>query len=113
MDTGDLFLAPFVYADLVGVKRRPVCVVSVERFNRGLDVVVAMVTSRLGRRRNPGIGDVVIQEWHAPGLLAPSTVRTGRLQTMEVRLLDAHLGKLGPRDLDATRAALQAVLGLL
>ena len=55
----------------------------------------------------------MIQEWQASGLLAPSTVRTGRLQTVEVRLLDPILGMLGRGDLDATRAALQAVLGLL
>ena len=44
LQRGDIHLAPFPYSDLTGTKQRPVCVVSTSHFNRGPDVVVAMVT---------------------------------------------------------------------
>jgi len=109
---GDLFLAPFLYTDLAQEKRRPVCVVSGESFNQGSDVIVAMVTSRRTRLRAPGVGDVVLEDWQSSGLLASSTLRIGRLQTMESRLLESRLGSLSPHDLDMMRAALRTVLDL-
>ncbi|HEX9506125.1 MAG TPA: type II toxin-antitoxin system PemK/MazF family toxin [Acidimicrobiia bacterium] len=112
MESGELFLAPFLYASLAEMKRRPVCIVSAQSFNAGPDVVVAMVTSRATRRSDPGVGDVVIEDWRSAGLLAPSTVRSGRLQSMEARLLDSRLGKLVEGDLTKVRAALRRVLEL-
>ena len=112
MPRGDLFLAPFAYADLAEAKRRPVCVVSGEAFNRGPDLVVAMITSRRSRLTSPGVGDVVLTEWKQAGLLAASTVRTGRLQTIEAHLLKGRLGALSAADLAAVSAALRAVLEL-
>ena len=112
MRPGDLFLAPFHYADLAHAKRRPVCVVSTERLNEGPDVLVAMVTSRRVRFTTPGLGDVPLRDWQAAGLLAPSTARTSRLQAIEIRLLQGRLGSLSDRDLDAVQAALRSVLDL-
>jgi len=109
---GDVYLAPFLYADLEAAKRRPVCVVSGEAFNEGPDVLVAMVTSRRARLEAPGIGDVALQDWEAARLLVPSTLRAGRLQTIEFRRLDGRLGSLSPGDLRATDDALRAVLEL-
>lgn len=108
-----MYLAQFPYADLEVSKRRPVCVVSGTAFNRGPDVVVAMVTSSRARIRAPSVGDVVLQDWESAGLRAPSTLRAGRLNAMEARLLDGRLGSLTRRDLDATAAALQTVLELV
>lgn len=75
MRPGDLFLAPFHYADLAQAKRRPVCVLSAERLNHGPDVIVAMVTSSNARFEAAGLGDVPLLDWAAAGLLARSTVR--------------------------------------
>lgn len=47
MQPGDLFLAPFHYADLAQTKRRPVCVVSAERLNYGPDVIVTLVSAEV------------------------------------------------------------------
>ncbi|MCJ7437516.1 MAG: type II toxin-antitoxin system PemK/MazF family toxin [Acidimicrobiia bacterium] len=112
MQRGDLFLAPFLYADLGESKRRPVCVVSGETFNQGPDLIVAMVTSRRARLIAPGVGDVPLTDWESAGLLAPSTVRTGRLQTIEASLLQGQLGSLGQADLDFIDVALREVLHL-
>ena len=76
------------------MKRRPACVVSADAYQRGPDVIVAMVTSRTDRRQAPGLGDVVVTDWQAAGLRAPSTVRVGRLLVLEQRLLGATLGQL-------------------
>ena len=45
MDRGEIYLGPFMYADLAGSKRRPVCVVSSQNYNAGPDVMVAMILS--------------------------------------------------------------------
>lgn len=112
MQRGDLFLAPFLYADLGESKRRPVCVVSGEAFNQGPDLIVAMVTSRRARLVAPGVGDIPLTDWAEAGLLAESTVRTGRLQTIEAALLEGQLGVLSAAGLDATSTALRDVLEL-
>lgn len=112
MRPGDLYLAPFQYADLAQAKRRPVSVVSTEHFHDGPDVIVAMVTSSRARLRSPALGDVPLRDWLAAGLLAESTLRAGRLQTMEMRLLTRQLGSLSEPDLAAVRAALRDVLEL-
>lgn len=112
MERGEIFLAPFSYADLEGRKRRPVCVISAGGFHQGPDVITAMVTSSRARLRRPGLGDVVLQDWRAAGLLTASVVRTGRLQTMESRHLAARLGTLTERDLAVVGVALRAVLDL-
>ena len=87
-------------------------IVSTEQFNDGPDVIVAMVTSSRARLQNPAIGDTPLRDWEAAGLLARSTLRAGRLQTVEARLLEGQLGSLSERDLAASRAALIAVLAL-
>ena len=52
------------------------------------------------------------QDRESAGLLAPSTVRTGRLQTIEASLLEGQLGSLDAADLEAIDAALREVLQL-
>ncbi len=94
------------------MKRRPACVVSADAYQRGPDVIVAMVTSQTGRRRAPGLGDVVATDWQGAGLRAPSTVRTGRLLVLEQRLLGTTLGRVSAATLADVDAALEDVFGL-
>lgn len=112
MTRGDIFLAPFLYADLAEAKRRPVCVVSGADFNLGPDLIVAMVTSRHRLLTAPGVGDVRLEDWKGAGLLAPSTVRTGRLQTIEASLLGVQLGSVSESDCLMMDVALKQVLEL-
>lgn len=111
MNRGEIYLDPFLYSDLAGSKRRPVCIVSAPVYNAGPDVVVAMVSSG-ARVAAPRLGDVVLKDWHQSGLLRPSVVRAGRLQVIERRLLSAQRGALSEADLDAVDEALKNVLGL-
>ena len=63
MQRGDIYFAPFPYTDLAHTKPRPVCIVSDSGFNTGIDVVVAMITSKSSRRTNPGVGDFAVVDW--------------------------------------------------
>lgn len=108
---GEVYLGPFLYSDLAGSKRRPVCVVSASAYNAGPDVVVAMISSG-ARLTSPRLGDVVLRDWQRAGLLRPSVVRVGRLQVIEQRLLSAKRGALESADLAAVDQALRDVLGL-
>lgn len=109
---GDIVLVPFPYSDLRGLKRRPACVVSADEYQRGPDVIVAMVTSQEARRQSPGLGDVVVTDWQACGLRAPSTIRVGRLLVLEPRLIESTLGQLSATTLSEVDEALKAVFGL-
>lgn len=111
MNRGGIYLGPFLYSDLEGSKRRPVCIVSAPAYNAGPDVMVAMVSSG-ARVVTPRLGDVVLKDWQQSGLLRPSVVRAGRLQVIERRLLSAQRGALSEADLDAVDEALKNVLGL-
>jgi mRNA interferase MazF len=112
LERGDVLLAPFPYSDLRGLKRRPVCVVSSAAHSQGPDVIVAMVTSSRARISQPGIGDVILQDWSVAGLRQASVVRAGRILVIEHRLLAGPLGRLSPRDLAAVDAGLKVVLDL-
>lgn len=78
--------------------------------NDGPDALVAMVTSNRVRFATPALGDVPLLDWHAAGLVAPSTARAARLQAIETRMLQGRLGQLSARDLDTVKAALRSVL---
>ena len=88
------------------------CVVSSPLFNRGPDVVVAMVTSSARRLAAPDLGDAVVVQWRHAGLLRPSVVRAGRLLVLETRLLGPRLGVLHSDDVGAVDNGLKDVLSL-
>lgn len=111
MDRGEIYLGPFLYSDLAGSKRRPVCVVSAPEYNARADVMVAMISSG-SRVTAPRLGDVAPHDWQQAGLLRPSIVRAGRVQVIERRLLSTKRGTLSATDLAAVDQALRDVLGL-
>lgn len=112
MNRGEIYLAPFPYSDLQGMKRRPVCVVSPAEFNAVSDPILVMVTSSRIHLEKPTLGDVVLQNWQTAGLLRPSVLRAGRLLALEARLLVGPRGGRSGADLARTDDALRAVLGL-
>lgn len=112
MERGDVYIGPFAYADADRSKPRPVLVLSTDPFNRGPDVVIAMITSSGRRLAEPGPGDVVLNEWREAGLPRPSTVRSGRLQTITRSRLALRLGRLSNSDIARVEQGLRGVLGL-
>lgn len=109
---GELYLARFPYSDLRGAKRRPICVLSTQEYNEGPDILVAMITSSRRRWENPGLGDVVLADWQAEGLLHPSVLRAAKLQDLEKHLLQGPIGRLAASDEKSVNEMLLKVLGL-
>ena len=112
LERGDVVLVPFPYSDLRGLKRRPACVVSGQEYQRGPDVIVAMITSQTIRHQLPGLGDVVVAGWRAAGLRALSTIRVGRLLVIEHRLVKTTLGRLASATMAEVDDALRAIFAL-
>jgi mRNA-degrading endonuclease toxin of MazEF toxin-antitoxin module len=71
-----------------------------------------MITSRASLRDFPSIGDVPLEDWETEGLLRVSTLRCGRIVSLEKRLLKAPLGSLSTKDLTSMNLALRTVLDL-
>jgi mRNA interferase MazF len=107
---GTVVLVPFPFTDLSGSKVRPAVVVSVLR---GTDVVVAFVTSNVGRLSPT---DVPIRRKDAAfartGLKHDSVLRAGKLATLERSVLLGELGQLSKQHVTALDACLVAVFGL-
>ncbi len=90
---GDIVLVPFPYADLRGMKRRPACVISADEYQRGPDLIVAMVTSQRARREAPGLGDVVVTDWQAAGLRAPAVASRAEVSREAQPVLRQRTGR--------------------
>ena len=99
---GDVLLAWLVFTDGQGSKRRPVLVV--QDFGDD-DLLVVPVTSQDARVAT----DVVLARWQSAGLRLPSTVRAGKLATIEKSRVARKLGALPPDELVSVRKAWAAV----
>ena len=89
-DPGDIVSVEFPYSDLQGRKRRPGLVLSGDDD----DVLLARITTRAARE----VGDVNLVEWSEAGLPRPSTVRLGKLATVDRRLVIRCIGRIGATD---------------
>ncbi|MGH2349783.1 MAG: type II toxin-antitoxin system PemK/MazF family toxin [bacterium] len=106
---GDVVLVEFVFSEKSGTKLRPALVISSDAYQRSRqEVIIAAITSNVSRKL---LGDHVIAEWRAAGLLYPSTA-TGVLRTVKRAMLRRSLGTLKRADLDAYTRVLRECLGL-
>lgn len=92
-------------------KRRPVLVISADRFNRSrlATVVVVSISSNTGLAAMPG--NVFVPRGTG-GLRRDSVVNVTQLATIDRRLLDAAAGRLPTTLLEAVDAGLRLVLGV-
>jgi mRNA interferase MazF len=88
---GEVLLAFLPFSDGLGGKRRPVLVV--HDFGDA-DLLVVPVTSHPARLA----ADVILTDWKGAGLRIPSTVRVGKLATIEKSCIVRKLGALPPDD---------------
>ena len=87
---GDVVLVPFPFTDQSAAKRRPAVVVSSDAYNRARpDVVVMAITSQQSTYSR--VGEVMVTDWKAAGLLKASTVKP-ILTTVERSLITRNLG---------------------
>lgn len=107
---GDVVLAPFPFSDQASIKQRPALIISVEGFQeQGLDLLIMAVTSQV---RGPlKLGEFLIRDWQAAGLLKPSAVKAA-IATVEAKLVRRRLGRLSDYDLEQLKRSLRGLLGL-
>ena len=93
---GELWLAAIPFTSGTASKLRPVLIL----WEDAADVVVAAVTTAAPRSAT----DILLQNWQAEGLRAPSTVRLLRLDSLERTVLRRQLGKLTKPDAQQLQA---------
>ncbi len=104
----DLVVVPFPYSDRLAERRRPALVVSHEDLPDLLGRVwLAMITSNVPAQ----LGDAALADSLACGLPVMSTLRAGKLATLDRDRVLRVIGRLTPRDEEAARAALRACAG--
>jgi mRNA interferase MazF len=102
----DVVVVPFPYSDRLAEKRRPALVVSTSDLERSCGLIwVAMITSA---GRTPLLGDLVIHDLKAAGLPVASTLRAGKIATIEPRRVLRTVGRLAGKDKDAATSALHS-----
>ncbi len=106
---GDVVLVDFVFAEETGSKRRPVLLLSSERYMQGRqEVVVSAITSNTRRIL---VGDYLMADWEEAGLIYPS-VATGILRTIKQSMIDRKMGAVSIRDLAEIESNLEQILEL-
>jgi len=109
-EPGDVVLVPFPFTDQSATKKRPAVVISSKAYNTERpDLVIMAVTSQL--KSTPILGEVIVQDWQAAGLLKPSAVR-GVVATVDKSEVIRKLGVLSARDFAVIEQALAGILGL-
>ena len=106
---GDIILVPFPFTDQSNSKKRPAVVISSSRYNTERpDLIIMAVTSQLKPPQT--IGEVILQDWRAAGLLKPSAIKPV-ITTIEKRLVIKAMGQLGDNDSTALKESLTTILG--
>lgn len=106
---GDVIPANVAFSGSPGSKYRPVVVLSTETFNQaGIKLIGAAITSNLSPPSR--LGDVILNEWGAAGLLFPSAVR-GAVVTVDRADVRRILGVMSPDDFGDVEKALIAIMG--
>ena len=99
-------VVPFPFSDRMASKRRPALALSSSAFNtEHKRLVLTMITSA----RSHWPSDVPIRQWTEAGLRLACKVRF-KLFTLDADLIVRRLGGLAPRDGDAVRRGLGAIL---
>lgn len=93
LDSGDLVLVPFPFADLSSSKTRPALVMSTTAYNeRNPDVILCSVTANLADAAHTVLiepGDMA-----SGRLAAPSRVRVDKVATLEKTLVRRRVGQV-------------------
>ncbi len=91
----DIILVPFPFTNLTKSKKRPALIVSPNRYNKGEDIVIAFITSKLDVAKK--LGDYKILQWKEAELPLPSMVRM-KFATIANSIVIKKLGMLVKED---------------
>ena len=92
----DIVLVPFPFTDLSASKKRPALVVSPNEYNKGHDIVIAFITSKIDVKSR--MGDYQIQEWEKANLPKPSLIRM-KFATIDKAIIVKQFGRLTNKDI--------------
>ena len=103
-------MVPYIFSDRNVSKNRPALILSSDAYHASRqEVIVAAITSRI---RDPlFVGDHLIVNWQASGLVRPSVV-TGILRTVKNYIIVRKMGVMAAQDMDAVEAAIKQALAL-
>lgn len=106
---GDIILVPFPFTDQSATKKRPAVVISSKAYNTERpDLIIMAVTSQI--KPAAVIGEVIIQDWQAAGLLKPSAIKPV-ITTIEKPLVIKTLGRLKKDDQKTLKESVKGILG--
>ena len=106
---GDIVLVPFPFTDQSATKKRPAVVISSHAYNSERpDLIIMAVTSQI--KPTAIIGEVIVQDWQAAGLLKPSAIKPV-ITTIEKPLVIRTMGRLKDNDQIALQESLKVILG--
>ncbi|RKX69511.1 MAG: type II toxin-antitoxin system PemK/MazF family toxin [Spirochaetes bacterium] len=101
----DIILVPFPFTDLTTNKKRPALIISPDEYNRGLDVIIAFITSNI---KSPNkMGDYQIQDWKISNFPKPSMLRM-KFATIDTSIVKKKLGVLSDTDKEEFRKLLMS-----
>lgn len=88
-------VVPFPFVDSSHTKPRPVLVLSTHEFNQQQQsCLVAMITTA---KHSQWVGDTIIQDIEATGLIVPSLIRL-KLFTLDTSIMRDAIGQLSEND---------------
>lgn len=109
---GSVVLTIYPFTNLSSAKRRPALVVSATG-RPGRDCILAFITSRTGSLEAT---DLVLEpadsDFAATGLRVQSSVRCGKLMTLDRSLLTGRLGQVSQRLMNGVDVRLKIALAL-
>lgn len=104
---GDVVTVPFPFVDRPIQKLRPALVLSNKPDgNENKHLVMAMITSA---KRSRWISDIILMDWKAAGLNAPSIVRW-KIFTIEAALVQNRRGMVSEKDLSALKTGFDNIM---
>ncbi len=92
----DIVLVPFPFTNLTTSKKRPGLVISPEEYNKGPDILISFITSKLDRERR--LGDYIIERWEESKLPKPSMIRM-KFATIDKSIVLKKIGYLSKVDI--------------
>lgn len=105
---GDVFLMSFPFTDLKTTKRRPVLILTNNKYNYSNDdVIVAAITSQNTKREYMvSLSQEDLEEGH---LKTDSFIRIDKLYTISQSLLLKRFGSINPKKMDEVRQELSNI----
>jgi len=103
IETGSIVLLRFPFTDGIGFKRRPALVL---KDCEDGDVLVCRITSKIYNSKY----DIYLNDWLKFGLKLPSVVRTHKMATLEMDMIETIIGQIDDTILSEIREIYKSII---